>query len=101
MYAGLEGDPAVIAVLTGLGEPAIVKCAVPLPSDDLHGCRGAHVLSCAVRDQIEYPEPSTTFDWSMQRNLVPSEVLDVITIDDPRFDALTGYRTWGPEHRID
>lgn len=100
LYVGLEDDPTMIAVLTALGKPAIVKCAVPLPSDDLHGCRGAHVLSCAVRDLIEYPDPPATFDWSVQRDLVPSEVLDVIAIDDPRFDALTGYRTWGPQYRI-
>lgn len=99
LYAGFEDDPAMIALLTALGKPAIVKCAVPLPSDDLHGCRGAHLLSCAVQDQIEYPEPSTTFDWSVHRNLVPSEVLDIITIDDPRFEALTGYRTWGGGER--
>lgn len=100
LYAGFEDDPAVIAVLTALGHPAIVKCALPLPTDDLHGCRAAHVLSNAVRDQIEHSEPSPTFDWSLQRDLAPSEVLDVITIDDPGFEALTGYRAWAPEHRI-
>jgi hypothetical protein len=100
LYAGFEGDPAAIEVLTVLGQPAIVKCAVPLPTDELHGCRAAHVLSNAVRDQIEHPEPSPSFDWSVQRDLLPTEVLDIITVDDPQFEALTGYRAWAPEHRI-
>jgi hypothetical protein len=100
LYAGFEDNPATISELTALGVPAIVKCAVPLPTDELHGCRAAQVLSNAVRDQIEHPEPSPTFDWSVPRDLLPSEILDIITIDDPRFDALTGYRTWAPEHRI-
>ncbi|WP_256647064.1 hypothetical protein [Thermomonas paludicola] len=100
LYAGFEDDPSVVAVLTALGRPAIVKCAVPLPVDDLHGCRAAHLLSNAVSEQIEHPEPSPTFDWSVRRDLAPSEVLDIITIDDPRFEALTGYRAWTPEHRI-
>ena len=100
LYSCFEDDPSVVAVLTALGQPAIVKCALPLPSDDLHGCRAAHLLSNAVREQIEHPDPSPTFDWSVPRNLTPSEVLDIITIDDPRFESLTGYRSWAPEHRI-
>jgi hypothetical protein len=100
LYAGFEDDPSVVEVLTGLGQPAILKCAVPLPSDNLHGCRAAHLLSNAVQEQIEHPEPSPTFDWSMRRDLAPSEVLDIITIDDPCFEALTGYLAWAPERRI-
>lgn len=69
---------------------------MPLPTDELHGCRGAHVLSNSVRNQLEHPEPSINFDWSVRRYLVPSEVLDVITIDDPWFEALTGYRAREP-----
>jgi hypothetical protein len=100
LYAGFEDDPSVAAVLTSLGRPAIVKCAVPLPLDDIYGCRAAQLLSNAVRDQIEHPEPSPTFDWSVRRDLAPSEVLEIITFDNPRFEELTGYRSWALEHRI-
>lgn len=100
LYSCFEDDSSIAAVLQALGQPAIVKCAVPLPSDDLHGCRAAHLLSNAVCELIEHTEPSPTFDWSVQRNLTPSEVLDIITISDPRFEALTGCRAWAPEHRI-
>lgn len=100
LYGGFEDAPSVSGVLTALGQPAIVKCAVALPADDLNGCRAAHLLSIAVRHQIEHPEPSPTFDWSVRRDLASSEVLDIITMDDSRFEALTRYRAWAPEHRI-
>lgn len=100
VYAGFEDDPSVFAELRAIGMPAIVKCAVPLPVDKTYGCRAAHLLSNAVRDKIEYPEPSPAFDWSVQRDITPSEVLDVITLDDPRFDELTGYRRWEPQYRL-
>lgn len=100
LYAGFECDLSVVAVLTALGRPAIVKCAVTLPVDDIDGCRAAHLLSRAVHDQIECPEPSPTFDLGVRRGLAPSEVLDIITLDDPRFEELSDCRNWGPEHRL-
>lgn len=100
LYAGFEDDPSVAAVLTALGQPAIVKCAVSLPLDAIYGCRAAQLLSNAVRDHIENPEPSPTFDWCVRRDLAPSEVLEIITVDDPRFEELTWYRSWAPEYRI-
>ena len=63
-------------------------------------CRVGPLRVLLQQLDVELVEPSPTFDWSVRRDLVPSEVLDVITIDDPRFEALTGYRAWAPEHRI-
>ncbi|MBW8311262.1 MAG: hypothetical protein K0M64_04435 [Rhizobium sp.] len=100
LYAGFEDEASVAGVLTQLGRPAIVQCAVPLPAGDLYGCRAAHLLSNAVRAQIEHPEPSPTFDWSVQRDLAPSEVIDIIAFDDPRFEELTGHRDWAIEYRL-
>lgn len=100
LYAGFERDEHAADVLSRLGVPAIIKCAVTLPTDALHGCRAANLLSNAVRHEIEHPEPSPTFDWCVRRDLEPTEVVDIITFDDPRFEELTGYAQWPDEHQI-
>lgn len=100
LYAGFEDDAAVAGVLSDLGQPAIVKCAVPLPVDDLYGCRAAELLSNAVRAQIAHPEPSPSFDLNVPRDLEPSEVIDVIAFEDPRFEELTGHRKWPTDYRL-
>ncbi len=100
LYAGFGDDAAVTDVFGGLGQPAIVKCAVPLPVDDLYGCRTAELLSNAVRAQIAHPEPSPSFDWKVPRDLDPSEVIDVIAFEDPRFEELTGHLKWPVDYRL-
>lgn len=100
LYASFREEVSVAGALTQLGRPAIVQCAVPLPADDLYGCRAAHLLSNAVREQIAHPEPSPTFDWSVERCLAPSEVIDIITFDDTRFEDLTGHGDWATEYRL-
>lgn len=99
-YAGFEDDADVAGVLRDLGQPAIVKCAVPLPSDDLYGCRAAELLSNAVCAQIARPEPSPSFDLKVPRDLDPSEVIDVIAFEDLRFEELTGHREWPADYRL-
>jgi len=101
LYAGFEDDAAAAGVLRGLGQPAIVKCAIPLPVDDLYGCRAAELLSNAVRTRIAHPEPSPSFDWKVPRDLGPSEMIDVIAFEDPRFEELTGHRRWPADYRLD
>ena len=101
LYAGFEDDAAVAGVLRSIGLPAIVKCAVPLPVDDLYGCRAAQLLSNAILPLIAYPEPSPSFDWKIPRDLNPSEVIDVIGFEDQRFEDLTGYRKWPVDYRLD
>jgi hypothetical protein len=100
LYAGREraGD-AVGAALTRLGRPKIVQCAVALPIDGQRGCYGARFLSQLVADTVDYPEPPPSFDLGLRRDLPASEVLDIIDIDDARFEALTGYSHWPREHR--
>jgi hypothetical protein len=100
LYAGFERDASAFGVLSRLGVPAIVKCAVTLPTDALHGCRAANLLSNAVRHEIEHPEPSPTFDWCVRRDLEPTEVVDIVVLDDPRFEELTGHAQWPEDHRL-
>lgn len=100
LYAGFERDPSAAAMLARHGVPVIVKCAVTLPTDALHGCRAANLLSNAVRHEIEHPEPSPTFDWCVKRDLEPAEVVDIIAFDDPRFEELTGYARWPDDHQL-
>lgn len=101
LYGSFEDDASVASVLKQLGRPAIVQCAVPLPADELYGCRAAYLLSNAAYPQIAYPEPPPHFDWSVRRDLDPSEVIDVILFNDPRFEDLTGHRRWAPEYRLE
>lgn len=98
LYACFEDDSAIAGVLRALGQPTIVKCAVPV--DDLYECRAAELLSNSVRSRIAHPEPSPSFDWMMPRDLDPSEVTDVISLEDPRFEELTGHRKWPADYRL-
>ncbi len=99
LYKGFVHDAAVAAELGGIGQPAIVKCAVPFDRD-LIATVAPRLLSHAVRPTIAYPEPSANFDWGVPRDLAGSEVTDVILLDDARFEDLTGQRGWSSEYRL-
>lgn len=101
LYAGFEDEPYIANVLTTIGQPAIVKCAIPLPINALYGCRAPNFISNAVCPPIAYPEPSTNFDLSVSRDLKPSEVTDVILFGDPRFEDLTSHQSWEPKYRLE
>jgi hypothetical protein len=100
LYAGFDDDAVGSAALRRLGRPAIVQCALPLPTDDLHGDRGGEFLSYFVANEIEHPEPSPHFLLGLQRPVLASEIVDVLAYGDPRFEALTGYSGWPAEHRF-
>lgn len=100
VYGGHEDNAQITATLARIGEPAIVKCAIPFPCDEpYHPKYAERFLSQSVSDEIEHPEPPPKFDLRTNSGVLPSQVLEVIRFSDPRFEAFTGYSTWPAHHR--
>lgn len=100
LYGGFENGASNGEVLKRIGRPAIIQCAIPLPINQLYGCYATRFFSKAVSQTISYPEPSPYFDCKVARDLDPSEIMDIIHFDDPRFKALTSHQNWRVQHRI-
>lgn len=101
VYAGQEEDKVTAAALAGIGTPAIVKCAVPFPTDaSSHPKFAARFLSQSVATEDSYPEPSPRFSLSIRMDIPPSQVVEVIQFADPRFESLTRSSTWAEDRRI-
>ncbi|MEJ0084997.1 MAG: hypothetical protein WDO72_04915 [Pseudomonadota bacterium] len=101
VYLGHEEDEKIAAVLAGIGTPCIVKCAIPFPCDDPYYPQfAARFFSQFISNDFEYPEPSPGFDLCTERDLLGSEVLEVIEFSDPRFESLTACSTWPAPYGI-
>jgi len=100
IYWGDEVDARMSSILRRVGVPYIVKCAIPL-SDVKHQYPpiSARFLSRLVAADIEHPEPGEAFDLFAERDLEPSNVLDLIGYADPRFLTLTEFNRWRPQER--
>jgi len=101
IYSGHEQDANVSNVLTGIGIPCIVKCAIPFErAEQFYTNFTERFLSQYIAEEIEYPEPSAGFDLKTTRNLLASDVLDIIPFSDPRFEDLTQNSCWPVHYRI-
>jgi hypothetical protein len=58
------------------------------------------MISFMISSDIEYPEPPYAFDMCVKRDLVATEVKDIIKISDPRFEDLTGHSNWPIQFKI-
>jgi hypothetical protein len=101
LYAGHEDDGNIAHILSGIGLPCIVKCAVPFSqAEQYHVNFSERFIAQFISDAIAYPEPSARFDLHTKRDLDPTGVMDIIGFTDPRFPELTGYADWHARYRI-
>jgi hypothetical protein len=101
VYLGHEEDENVAAVLARIGEPCIVKCAIPFPCDaPYHPKFAARFLSQFIANDIEYAEPTADFDLRTKRDVRSSDVMEIIEFSDPQFESLTSCSTWPAQYGI-
>lgn len=100
VYCGYEEDENIGIKLRSIGMPCIIKCTIPLSS--LPDCSdiAERFLSFFVSDEIEYPEPTAGFDMPITRNLLNTEVLEIINIHNNSFEELTNYKNWDQHYSI-
>jgi hypothetical protein len=101
VYVGHEADQHVAHVLANVGVPAIVKCAIPFPCDNSYQPKYTErFLSQLIANEIEFPEPPSSFDLCIKRDVPATQVLGVIKFSDQEFEHLTAYSTWPPNHAV-
>ncbi len=102
VYNGHEEDRNIGPHLRSIGVPCIVKCSMPMTDveDDLTYMAKRFVSQFISNDVSFYPDPSAGFDMSIERDLVPSEVIEIIEFSDPRFEEFTGHQSWYEEERL-
>jgi len=93
VYNGHEEDTKISPGLRSIGNPCIVKCSIPIADIDEDAVYlSRRFVSQFILDEIPYPHPTAGFDMGIQRNLQPSEVVDIIEISHPEFQKLTPYK---------
>lgn len=101
LYCGLECDPVVSEGLRSIGVPCLIKCQLPVPDiRQTHQSLAARFVSFFVREEVSYPEPLFRFDVSLNRDVLASEVVEILQVGNPAFEELTQYRSWGESHKI-
>ncbi|SEP47298.1 hypothetical protein SAMN04490178_1441 [Propionispora vibrioides] len=101
MYCGHENDGHILGTLRTIGVPCIVKCSIPISDADQYPPNYVErFLSYFISKDIEYPEPSAGFDMYIKRDLKVSEVLKVIDLFNPTFEALTDCKAWHEQCKI-
>lgn len=99
LYCGHWEDPHISNTLTSIGIPCIVKCCLPFV-DVNPTCLADRFLAYMISEDIEYPHPPADFDMRIERNLISTEVKDIIEISNPRFKHLTGHSNWPTQYKI-
>ncbi len=101
VYGGYENDQNTATILGNIGIPAIVKCAIPFPcAEPKYPKFAARFLSQFVANNIKHPEPSPGFDLRTKMDVPESQILEIITFSNPRFENLTGCSTWSAYYQI-
>lgn len=102
VYNGHEEDKNIGPHLKSIGVPCIVKCSMPMTDieDDLTYMAKRFISQFISNDVSFYPDPSAGFDMSIERDLLPSEVIEIIELSDPRFEEFTDHQSWYEEERL-
>jgi hypothetical protein len=102
VYNGHEEDKNIGHHLKSIGAPCIVKCSMPMTDieDDLTYMAKRFVSQFISNNGSFAPDPSAVFDMSIERDLLPSEVLEVIDFSDPRFLEITDHQSWYDKVRL-
>jgi hypothetical protein len=95
VYCGQEEDGSIGPILSRIGTPCIVKCAVAFSDAEHYAATySERFVSQFLADVMDDLEPSASFDLHARVDIGPNGVIDVIVFDDPRFLALTHHRSW-------
>lgn len=102
VYNGHEEDENIGPHLRSIGIPCIVKCSMPIVDveDDLEGLAKCFIAQFISKDIDFIPDPSACFDMSIQRDLSATEVIEIITFNDPRFEEMTDHTNWYEDERL-
>ncbi len=102
VYNGHEEDKNIGHHLKSIGTPCIVKCTMPMTDieDDLTYMAKRFVSQFISNDVSFFPHPSARFDMGIQRDLISSEVIEIIEFLDPRFLEFTNHHNWYEEERL-
>ncbi len=98
VYRGHENDDPLSQTIRNVGTPCIVKCALPFSEAGHFWINfSERFLSYLVTDVIESPEPHAQFEIYANRNLAPTEILEIFDISHPEFVQLLDYNKWKDE----
>ena len=101
LYNNHEADKKISPYLKSIGVPCIIKASIPFSE-------GQHPIEYYVEnficrdifDEIRCSQYSDELNIYVKRNLCFTEILEVITVTDPRFEQLTNYMKWPSERRF-
>ena len=101
LYRGHEQDSSIAHVISRIGVPCIVVCAIPYMRIS-QGFRhlSEHFLMYLVSAELGLTNLSLAVDIRTEENLGPSEILDIIKFSDPEFEELTIKSTWLSQYQI-
>jgi hypothetical protein len=94
LYFAYEDDLEVGPVLRGIGKPTIVLAAVPINAIQSNFAVGERLLNCYLSRRGVRIEHAAEFQGRVHRAIGGNDVIDLISIGDPRFESLTGASTW-------
>jgi len=101
LYWGHEKDDQISVTLRRIGIPCIVKCSLPFrDAEPYHPSYAKRFLSYLISGEVEYPDPPAEFDMRIRRDLIASEVLEIIDIFNPKFGEFTDYKSWDEQCQI-
>jgi len=101
VYRALEENPNVAKTLRSVGQPCIVKCAIPF-----HQARPSYpgfakrFLSEFVSNEIVSPEPQKAFDLYTENDVSSDAVRAIIEHRSPQFEQLTRESCWPERYSI-
>ena len=94
IYWRHQEDEKIIDTLKRIGTPCIVKCSIPVGDVNYYGSFAERFLSNLITGEVEHPEPPAVFEMDIKRNLEASEIIEVIELQNLKFNELTDYDNW-------
>lgn len=96
VYNGHEHKDDKGLMLRSIGTPCIVKGSIPIAdiNEDSESL-AKKFISLFIASSLDFcPHPSADFDMSVERDLISTEILEIIEFADPRFEEITNHAKW-------
>lgn len=94
LYWAYESDQIVGPILRSIGKPAIVEASIPVSTIETFVSVGERLLTVFLDRRGVVTEREPNFEGYCREAITGENVLEVTTVDSPRFEELTKCSQW-------